>query len=173
MNNKEHLKVNFGLLVGGIIIAILGIILIAFSSSSWLVKVIQVSIGIAVIAINGNNIYKLISKVESDHTYKERLLSYIFNVIIGLCLVFAFNTTFRTVVLIVMILIPVLEILYFSRIPGIVPSSLFQIFLGIIVLILGSDGIISIVFIICGVILFFIGILNILSAFSIIKYRNR
>lgn len=172
MNNKEKLVINWGLLIGGVISAVLGIVLIVFHDSSKLINIVQITIGITVIAVNGNNIYRLLGKDNNDVTYNRRLIGYIVNIVVGLCLIIAPNDTFRTIVLIFLIIIPIIEILLFSNIPGIVSSCLFQIFLGIIVLILGLNGVIGTAFIIVGVILAFAGIFNILNAFSIIKYKR-
>ena len=172
METKEKFKINWALLVGGIIIALLGLILMVFHNESWLIRVVQILIGVVVIAVNGTNIYALISKGTKDVTYSKRLFGFILNIIIGLFLIIAFNDTFRTVVLIVMIVIPIIEIIFFGKIPGIIGSSLMQIFLGIIVLILGANGIMNLVFIIVGGIMFVTGVFNILSAFSVIRYKR-
>lgn len=172
MKLKTKFKINVGMLVGSIITIILGLVLIIFSKQSGLLYAVQALIGIIIIAVNGNNLYQLITRRRNDQNYKYRLLGYIVNIFIGILLIFSPGDTFRTVVLIFLIILPIIQIIYFGNINEIKEAAILQIFLGIILLIIGLNGIVTAVFVMVGVLLLLIGIFNLLAAFSVLKYKN-
>lgn len=167
----KKLKINWKLLLIGLISTALGGLMIAYSNNIHMKYIIQIAIAALIIIVNGISLYNYYKEGNEFEIKNKKFISIVLNIILGICLLFSFETTYKVIIAIMLIIIPLVNVFLNKQSSSVSASLLLiEILFGILLICVGFSPVLSVIIFIFGFILLFIGLFNIAISFSVIKY---